>query len=98
MQTPLCRPPRPPPHQVRATFFGHAPSFHGPTDFETISSGWLQGGRVGTAFEALATETSRQREEASSRQQIKREKSSQRLKARQQELRAWLGELGLGDL
>ena len=83
---------------MRATFFGHAPSFHGPTDFETLSSGWLQGGRVGTAFEALATETSRQREEACSRQQVKREKSSQRLKARQQELRAWLGELRLGDL
>ena len=86
--------PLPPPHQVRATFFGHAPSFHGPTDFETLASGWLQGGRVGAAFEALATETHRQRQEGRSRQQLKREKSDQRLKARQQELRAWLGELG----
>jgi len=77
---------------VRATFFGHAPSFHGPADFETMASGWMQGGRVGAAFEALATETSRQQQEARSRQQLKRDKSDQRLKARHLETRAWLGE------
>ena len=62
-----CCAPRPAPHplpahQVRATFFGHPPSFHGPADFEVLAGGWLQGGRVGTAFEALARETHRQRQ------------------------------------
>ena len=48
---------------VRAALFFHPPNFHGPADFETLSSGWVQGGRVGAAFEALARETHRQRQE-----------------------------------
>lgn len=83
---------------AKSALFGHAPNFHGPADFETVASGWVQGGRVGAAFEALARESHRQRQEGRSRMQRQREEAERRQRAKQREVREWLDQLGLGEL
>ena len=83
---------------AKSALFGHAPNFHGPADFETVASGWVQGGRVGAAFEALVRESHRQRQEGRSRMQRQREEAEKGKRAKQREVHEWLEQLGLGEL